>query len=103
MLIDASTGKVLNSARGSVTGGSGIGEIVAENAAPAIVRGEDAVLVRAQGAPVSAQAYSLTGQLLASGSSDDLLTLDLNGYTGIVIVKAVAKGGKAATAKFLVK
>ncbi|MDE6853899.1 MAG: Omp28-related outer membrane protein, partial [Muribaculaceae bacterium] len=108
MLIDSGTLRILNANRcridGSTVDESGVSAPVAGGAdgAPVIVCDGSAIVARAAEGAVTAEAYTVDGRLLASATGD-VAVLNLEGYTGLVIVRATADSGAVATSKFIIR
>lgn len=105
MLIDGVSGSIINANVAAVGAeASGVESIVLPGAPAALdlklVNG--GILAEGTGL-VQAQAYTISGQLIAAGSADTTLSLDLAGYRGVVIVKAVDETGAVSAAKFVVR
>ena len=93
MLIDPGTTKVINANRCAINGQtSSVSEIEVSGAKPEITAEGDNIL--APGCAISA--YALDGTMLGYSTTG---ALNLNGYEGVVIVKATAADGASATAK----
>ncbi len=105
MLIDAASGKVLNANRCPLNGStSGVKNVTMDQQnAPVIVAFNGKVAVRANGSAVTAQAYDINGRTLGIATADDTAVINLNGYTGVVIVKAVTADGVQTAAKLVVR
>lgn len=97
MIIDENTGDVVNAA---VTNASvGVKGINGENADVVVTVANGFVNVAGSGL-IQAAAYALDGTMLAAGEGEGNFALDINGYRGVVIVKAV-NAGKAASFKLM--
>lgn len=105
MLIDAATGKVINANRAPINGStSGVDDIVAGfGKAPVIKTVNGDVEVSADGSALRVAVYAVDGTMLGSANGNDTVTVAMNGYTGVAIVKAVAGNGASATAKVILK
>lgn len=93
MLIDPGTGRVINANRCPINGQtSSVSDIEMSGAKPEIKTEGGNIL--AHGCAISA--YALDGTMLGYSSTG---SLSLNGYEGVVIVKATAADGASTTAK----
>lgn len=104
MLIDPGRGNIINANRAPINGSTpaGVGDIVADSSANVTVSvaGGD-ILVAADG-EISATVYAVDGTMLGSAAGNGSVTVALNGYAGVVIVKAYTADG-TTTAKLAVK
>lgn len=104
MLVDATTGRVLNANVCPVIDGdttNGVeGVITDAESNIAIVAGQGTII--ATGANALA-VYGADGRMIGYAAGNDMLCVDLRGYQGIVIVKAMAADGTSRAAKFMVK
>ena len=95
VLIDQNTGKVINANiwGNNISGVEGIG---AENSdAPSISAVYGGVQI-ASATHAKAQVFTTSGMLLASGEGEGNFTLELNGYKGVAIVRAVNANGSVS-------
>lgn len=104
MLIDANTGRILNANYCSIIDGNsdaGIEEVFAEDINNVAIVAANGIIA-ANGAKALA-AYSINGQRLGYVEGSGLLNIDLSGYHGVVIVRAVGTNNAVRTAKFMLK
>lgn len=104
MLIDATSGRVLNAGQCTIINGdttSGVEQIndEAENNI-AIIASEG--VIASTGAKALA-AFSIDGRNLGYAEGSDLLSIDMKGYRGVVIVRALGNDNAVRTAKFMIK
>lgn len=105
MIIDTATGNVVNANIVSLNGqteGSGVDETFAADANIGMAVVGDSLLVNTPGA-CHINIFDLSGNTVASASGSGLQSVNLNGFNGIILVKATDENGNARTAKFLVK
>lgn len=97
MVIDESTGRVVNASRSDVIS---TGIEATEDGSDTRIEAADGLLTISSDGRVSAAVYDVAGNLLASGEGAGALTIDMRAYRGIAIVKAVSRKG-TKTAKIL--
>lgn len=97
MLIDESTGRVINANIAS-TDVSGV-EGIAGDGALSIGRNGSEIIVSAPG-DVAVEVYGLDGSMIKSASGNGSVSFGLDGYRGMVIVRA-ASGNATETAKIM--
>ena len=104
MLIEAATGRILNANRCPLNGtNAGVDDIIATPAdAPVIAEEAGNVTVTGNGT-LQADAYSVDGVMLATAAGEGAISLDLNGYRGMVIVRATDASGKTAVTKVVIR
>jgi len=100
MIIDANTGKVVNAAVAKVTDFSGVGAVEAAGALNVTANGST-VSVTGNGT-LNVSVYSASGALIGMAQGTDALSMDISGYNGMAIVKAVGEAGSVVK-KIIVK
>ena len=104
MMIDANSGKVINSARAKLDVSdfaNAIADIQAEkpNVEIAVVNGGVEITTDA---PAQINLYSLNGTLIGTAKSQGFVSLSTNGYRGLTLVK-VTTGHQTLVKKVIVK
>lgn len=99
MMIDAATNRVVNANVAPLNGSSaGIDDINADadgDAVKVVSLGNRVDAVAADGEAVTLTAYNVAGAAVASAAGNGSATLDLDGFQGVMLVKAAtAKGSK---------
>lgn len=100
MLIDAGTGLVINANYALLGASSGVDGMQANTGAVAYT--EDGNVVVNAGSLTVADVYAVDGTTLASRQGEGRFSIDLNGYTGVVIVTLRNEAGSKAV-KLIVK
>lgn len=95
MLIDENTGRVVNAGRSDIVS-AGIGDILPDNPAEAVVTLEDGSLAVSSPSACTVSVYDLSGQLVASGEGEGSFNVGLNGYTGFAIVRVASASGSSS-------
>ena len=98
VLIDESTGRVINAAvmKADITG---VDEITDDFSDINISKFGNSINVESAG-EVDVTVYTLDGRVLKAARTNGSVSLDIEGYNGVVIVRAVS-GGQAVTKKFV--
>lgn len=103
MVIDTTNGAVVNANIAKINSEtSGVEGVVAETADLKVFATDGYLHVVGNGA-LKAQAYDMTGANVAYAEGYEHASIDLNGYQGVLIVKAVDAEGASVTAKVIVK
>ena len=100
MLIDATTGLVVNANRARISDPSGVEGVVADGSLNAYVENGN-VVVRAN-ALTLVDVYAIDGTRLASKAGEGEFTVDVNGYKGVALV-TLRNGNVSKTVKVFVK
>ncbi len=103
MVFDGNTDELINSVLVKMTDviGTGIHDTTADNASLSISAENGKVIAKGNG-KTSIQVYTISGMLLGSATSSDIVSVSTNNYHGAVIVKA-ACGNTTATKKMMVE
>lgn len=99
MLIDENTGRVINSAVS--TSISGVQNVNAADGGISISTSGDKVMIKSETAS-NVNIYSPSGMLITSGTGTGSYEISLNGYKGMIIVKAVNANGEK-TGKYVIR
>lgn len=91
VLIDQNTGKVINACISNDM--SGVEGIESELGAAPVIYGVPGGVQIESATRAQVQVYSTAGMLLANGEGEGSFTLDLNGYRGVAIVRAINADG----------
>lgn len=104
MMIDGNTGRVLNAAQANIGDYSlSIDRVEAEVSAGVLdVDCVDGEIVVTGAGEVAVTVCDIAGKVLASGYGNDVVTVALNGYNGVVVVKCVA-ASSTVVKKIIVK
>lgn len=101
MAYDNITRFVTNACKVPVSYITGVDNVLAEDNGLAIAADGTDVTVTANGA-VTAEAYDLAGRMIARGEGTDALTLSLEGYSGVAVIRAISADAQA-TAKLVIR
>ncbi len=101
MLYDNVTGRIANAVKVPVNTSLSVENVIANEGNITIVANGGVVTVNGNGA-VAAEVYDLTGRRLAAAQGHDSVEIDMNGYTGVAIVRAADAEG-VATAKLVIR
>ena len=100
MLIDETTGKVVNTSRSDIRP-TGV-HAATDSGSDVRVRVSEGVINVASEVLCRVEAYDVQGRLIATGEGDGSFSVDLGGCKGMVIVRATT-AGTSKTEKFMVK